>query len=90
MDKVYKIQTNQNAFDLALQLYGSVEYLYSVIAKNGMEDAGTLPVPGTEIIYDNVGRGNEFIKLQIKTKSLQFANGQSAGSYNESFNPDFD
>lgn len=90
MNKIYKIQSAQNNFDIALQLFGSIENIYDVIDKNGMEDAGTLPVPGTEIIYNSDGVGNELMKKEIKTKKYKFANGQSAGAYNNDFNPDFD
>ena len=90
MEKIYKIQTGQNAFDVALQLFGSVENVYDIVAKNNLEDAGTLLVPGTEIVYVADGIGNELMKKEIKTKKYTFANGQSAGAYNSDFNPDFD
>lgn len=90
MDKIYKIQTGQNAFDIALQLFGSVENVYDFLDRNELEDPGTLPVEGTEIVYNNANLGNELIKKEINVKRIEFANGQSAGSYNENFNPDFD
>ena len=85
-----RVQENQNAFDLALNLYGDLEYLYDIIVTNNLSSASTLPVTGTPIFYNNTGYGNELVKKQTRTKKLTYANGQSAGSYNENFNPDFD
>lgn len=90
MDKIYKIQTGQNIFDLSLQLFGSIQNVYDIIDDNQLEDVGTLPVPGTEIVYTPDGYGNELMKKEIRTKGYVFANGQDAGSYNNNFNPDFD
>lgn len=87
---IYKIQSGQNIFDLSLQLFGSIENIYDVISPNDLEDAATLPVPGMDITYEPSGIGNELIKKEVKTKRLSFANGQDAGSFNDSFNPDFD
>jgi len=88
--KIYKVQTGQNLFDISLQLYGSIENVYDLMALNNLEDVGTLPVEGTELLYDPTGLGNELMKKEISTKKIEYANGQSAGSYNENFNPDFD
>jgi len=88
--KIYKVQTGQNLFDISLQLYGSIENVYDLMVLNNLEDVGTLPVEGTELLYDPTGLGNELMKKEISTKKIEYANGQSAGSYNENFNPDFD
>lgn len=90
MDKIYKIQEGQNIFDLSLQLFGSVENIYDIISRNGLSSAATLPVENTDIVYDPTGLGNELLKKEISTKRIEYANGQSAGSYNENFNTDFD
>lgn len=90
MDKIYKIQEGQNIFDLSLQLFGSVENIYDIISRNELSDAATLPVENTDIVYDATGKGNELLKKEISTKRIEYANGQSAGSYNENFNTDFD
>jgi hypothetical protein len=90
MDKIYKIQTGQNIFDLSLQLFGSVENIYDIMVKNDLSSAATLPVEGSDLVYNAAGLGNELLKKEISTKRIEYANGQSSGSYNENFNPDFD
>jgi hypothetical protein len=90
MNKIYKIQTGQNIFDLSLQLFGSVENIYDLITNNNLSGADTLPVEGTNLVYDPTGLGNELLKKEISTKRIEYANGQSAGSYNTNFNTDFD
>lgn len=90
MEQIYKIKTNQNIYDLSLQKFGSIQNIYDIIVPNDLESADTMPVPGTEIVYNNEGKGNELMKKEIKTKRMEFANGQDAGSYNFNFNPDFD
>lgn len=90
MEQTYKIKSNQNIFDVALQKYGSVQNIYDIIVDNDLEGADTMPVAGTEIVFNSEGKGNELMKKEIKTKRMEFANGQDAGSYNFNFNPDFD
>lgn len=70
----YKVTTNQNIFDVALLLYGSIEGLFDLLISNEWLDMETDLIPGMELEYHDYFVVNDGMKSAMNTKSLIPAN----------------
>lgn len=70
----YKVTTNQNIFDVALLLYGSIEGLFDLLISNEWLDMETDLVSGMELEYHDYFVVNDGMKSAMNTKSLIPAN----------------
>lgn len=70
----YKVTTNQNLFDVALLLYGSIEGLFDLLISNEWLDMETDLLPGMEIEYHDYFVVNDGIKSAMSDKNLIPAN----------------
>lgn len=70
----YKVTTNQNIFDVALLLYGSIEGLFDLLISNEWLDMETDLLPGMELEYHDYFVVNNGIKSAMSDKNLIPAN----------------
>ena len=70
----YKVTTNQNIFDVALLLYGSIEGLFDLLISNEWLDMETDLAPGMELEYHDYFVVNDGMKSAMNTKGLIPAN----------------
>lgn len=70
----YKVTTNQNLFDVALLLYGSIEGLFDLLISNDWLDMETDLTPGMELEYHDYFVVNDGMKSAINEKNLIPAN----------------
>ena len=70
----YKVTTNQNLFDVALLLYGSIEGLFDLLISNEWLNMETDLLPGMEIEYHDYFVVNDGIKSAMSDKNLIPAN----------------
>lgn len=70
----YKVTTNQNLFDVALLLYGSIEGLFDLLISNEWLDMETDLLPGMELEYHDYFVVNDGIKSAMSDKNLIPAN----------------
>lgn len=70
----YKVTTNQNIFDVALLLYGSIEGLFDLLISNEWLDMETDLVSGMELEYHDYFVVNDGMKSAMNTKNLIPAN----------------
>lgn len=70
----YKVKTNQNIFDVALLLYGSIEGLFDLLISNEWLNMTTDLIPGMELEYHDYFVVNDGIKSVIDDKQLFPAN----------------
>ncbi len=70
----YKVTTNQNIFDVALLLYGSIEGLFDLLISNEWLDMETDLIPGMEFEYHDYFVVNDGIKSAMGDKNLIPAN----------------
>ena len=70
----YKVTTNQNLFDVALLLYGSIEGLFDLLISNDWLDMETDLTPGMELTYHDYFVVNDGMKSAINEKNLIPAN----------------
>ena len=66
----YKVTTNQNLFDVALLLYGSIEGLFDLLISNDWLDMETDLTPGMELTYHDYFVVNDGMKSAINEKNL--------------------
>lgn len=70
----YKVTTNQNLFDVALLLYGSIEGLFDLLISNEWLDMETDLLSGMELEYHDYFVVNDGIKSAMSDKNLIPAN----------------
>lgn len=70
----YKVTTNQNIFDVALLLYGSIEGLFDLLISNEWLDMETDLLPGMELEYHDYFVVNDGMKSSMSEKNLIPAN----------------
>lgn len=70
----YKVTTNQNLFDVALLLYGSIEGLFDLLISNEWLNMETDLLPGMELEYHDYFVVNDGIKSAMSDKNLIPAN----------------
>lgn len=71
---IYKVTTNQNIFDVALLLYGSIEGIFDLLISNNWLDMETDLTPGMELEYHDYFVVNDGMKSAISDKGLIPAN----------------
>ena len=70
----YKVTTNQNLFDVALLLYGSIEGLFDLLISNEWLNMETDLLPGMELEYHDYFVVNDGMKSAMSDKNLIPAN----------------
>jgi hypothetical protein len=53
LDKSYNAQHGQSIYDLALLLYGSVDFVYKLIQDNAIHSIDSISFGGTKILFDS-------------------------------------
>lgn len=66
----YKVTANQNIFDVALLLYGSIEGLFDLLISNDWLTMETDLMPGMELEYHDYFVVNDGMKSSINEKNL--------------------
>jgi len=89
----YVVKNFQNIFDVCLQHYGTLDYLFQLLSDNNLDLNSTLS-SGQILTINNNLLGNELIKRTIIKKNIIFVNEQltlfqTSGDYNNDFNDDF-
>ncbi len=72
----YKVKTNQNIFDVAIMLYGSIEGLFDMLISNDWLTMRTELKPGMELEYHDFYKTNEGIVSAIEKRGYLAANGE--------------
>lgn len=72
--KEYTVRHGQNIYDIALQLYGSIEGIFDILVNNGIGMNDTLK-PGDVIKYDEDFRINPGIIKYIEDNGIVPSNG---------------
>lgn len=72
----YKVKTNQNIFDVAIMLYGSIEGLFDLLISNDWLTMRTELKPGMELEYHDFYKTNEGIVSVIERRGYLAANGE--------------
>ncbi len=72
----YKVKRNQNLFDVAIDLYGSIEGLYDLFISNPQLSMNTKLTPGMELEYHESFVINEGIVREIKAQNYSLINGE--------------
>jgi hypothetical protein len=72
----HKVKPNQNIFDVAIELYGSVEGLFDLLISNEWLDMNTELQAGTELEYHDYFVVNSGIVTAIKDNGYIPANGE--------------
>lgn len=90
-----KVKEGQSIYDVCLEQFGSLDYLYNLIVDNGL-NASRLMIPGQELTVNNSGVGLSEVKNFFKVNKLSPSNDQTngnppqeAGDYNNDFSNDF-
>ncbi|MDR1091338.1 MAG: hypothetical protein LBL79_09705 [Prevotella sp.] len=81
------VKPNQNLFDVAIELYGSIEGLFDLLISNDRLNMNTGLTPGMELEYHDYFIINEGIVNSIKENGYVPANGERHVYYKE---PDYD
>lgn len=72
----YKVKTNQNLFDVAMQLYGSIEGLFDLLISNSWLNMSTDLKTGMELEYHDYFVVNDDIQAEIQSKDYLPANSE--------------
>lgn len=95
MQNNVEIKSGQNIWDLTLQEFGDVEYLFTVLTDNDINPNQKLK-SGQKITINNSNLGNNDIKNFYKFSGKILTNDQTeamppniGGDYNEDFNNDY-
>ena len=79
----YIVKNSQNIFDIAIQLYGSVEGIYDLLISNPQLSMDTELKAGMELIYHDYFVINDNIVDEIKSKNLCPTNSERSVYYKE-------
>lgn len=86
---------NQSILDFALQNFGTLEQLYTLLADNSLSANSKLSA-GQELTVNNVNVGDEDIKNFVTLKNVSFNNDQGVnlppilgGDYGNDFGNDY-
>lgn len=72
----YKVKVNQNLFDIAIQLYGSIEGLFDLLISNSWLNMETVLQAGMELEYHDYFVVNDDIRSEIQSKGYLPANSE--------------
>ena len=70
------VKYGQSIFDVCLENYGSLEYLFTLLADNDLTINSKLQ-SGQEIVINNLGIGDENIKSFVSLQKKKFNNNQT-------------
>jgi len=91
----YTVKNGQSIFDVCLQFFGTLEYLFTILSDNNL-DLNSPLTSGMELKINNNLLGNELIKRTIIKNNCIFVNEQQTiiqtngvGDYNNDFNNDY-
>jgi hypothetical protein len=83
----HKVTPNQNIWDVAMLLYGTIEGVFDLLISNPQLNMTTDLVPGMELEYHDYFVINEGIVSGLKSESLVPANGQRHVYYKSTDQP---
>lgn len=72
----YTVKHNQNIFDVAVELYGTIEGIFDLMITNQSLGFASTLQPGTILEYHEFYKPNLNMANQIKTKAVHLANGE--------------
>lgn len=85
----------QNIYDIALQEFGTLEQLFTLLVDNGLSVNSKL-ISGQQITVNKTNVGDENIKSFVVLKNITMNNDQGekvppllAGDYNNDYNNDY-
>lgn len=82
------VKQDQSIFDLAIQLYGSIEYVYDILTLNpGLENVHPQNITGFNLVYDEKKFDNV---VYFKTNQTSITTGAPRIDLGESFDDSFD
>lgn len=84
---IHKVTANQNIWDVALQLYGTIEGVFDLLISNPSLTMTTDLVPGMELEYHDYFVLNEGIVSNLKSSNLVPGNGQRHVYYKHTDEP---
>lgn len=84
---IHKVTANQNIWDVALQLYGTIEGVFDLLISNPALTMTTDLVPGMELEYHDYFVINEGIVSSLKSNNLVPGNGQRHVYYKHTTEP---
>lgn len=84
---IHKVTANQNIWDVALQLYGTIEGVFDLLISNPSLTMTTDLVPGMELEYHDYFVLNEGIVSSLKSSNLVPGNGQRHVYYKHTDEP---
>lgn len=73
--KEYKVKPGQNIYDISLELYGSIEGVFDLLANNDELDMNTILSPGDTLYYDEGFIINQGIQGWMAQNNITVANG---------------
>lgn len=89
------VKDNQNILDFALQEFGTLENLFTLLADNNLTVNSKLK-SGQDLTVNKLNVGDEDIKNFVTLKNIIYNNNQGenqppiiGGDFNEDFNEDF-
>lgn len=74
--QVYKVKNNQNIFDVAMSLYGSIEGVFDLLINNDDLSFDSKLKAGDELVWDETFVINDSIVAKLKDMNLLPANGE--------------
>jgi len=89
----YTVKTGQNIFDVCVQHFGTLDYLFTMLSDNNL-DLNSPLTSGIVLEINSNLLGNELIKRTIIKNSCIFVNDQqtliqTSGDYNNDYNNDY-
>lgn len=93
----YKAIEGQSLFDIVLNTYGAIEYIYKLIKDNGIENINYIVKSGDEFLYDGDLITDTTIFTTTTLSWVRYATayippiteGEVAPDFNFDFNEDF-
>ena len=93
----YKAIEGQSLFDIVLNTYGAIEYIYKLIKDNGIENLNYIVKSGDEFLYDGDLITDTTIFTTTTLSGVRYATayipsiteGEVAPDFNFDFNEDF-
>lgn len=76
MASTYIVKKNQNIYDVAVQIYGSIEGLFDLLISNEGLTVNTDLVAGQELKYHDIFIQNQSILNTLKEEGITLANGK--------------
>lgn len=84
---IYKVQANQNIWDIAIHLYGSIEGIFDLLISNPQLHMGANLTNGMELEYHDYFILNKDIVSKLKSENLTPNNGERHVYYKQTEEP---